>query len=45
LGLYVVAALVRNLGGHIEAHSQGQHLGTSMHVHLPLGVATAEAVP
>jgi signal transduction histidine kinase len=45
LGLYVVAALVRNLGGHIEAHSQGQHLGTSMHVHLPLGVATAEAMP
>jgi len=45
LGLYVVAALVRNLGGHIEAHSQGQHLGTTMHVHLPLGVATAEAMP
>jgi signal transduction histidine kinase len=45
LGLYVVAALVRNLGGHIEAHSQGPNLGTSMHVHLPLGVATAEAMP
>jgi signal transduction histidine kinase len=45
LGLYVVAALVRNLGGHIEAHSEGPNLGTSMRVHLPLGVATAEATP
>jgi signal transduction histidine kinase len=45
LGLYVVAALVRNLGGHIEAHSLGPNQGTSMRVHLPLGVATAEATP
>lgn len=45
LGLYVVAALVRNLGGHIEAHSEGPNLGTSMHVHLPMGIATAEATP
>jgi signal transduction histidine kinase len=45
LGLYVVAALVRNLGGHIEAHSEGPNRGTSMRVHLPLGIATAEATP
>ena len=43
LGLFVVAALVRNLGGHIEAHSKGPQLGASMCVRLPLGIATAEA--
>jgi signal transduction histidine kinase len=43
LGLFVVAALVRNLGGSIEAHSEGPRLGTSMCVRLPLGIATAEA--
>lgn len=43
LGLYVVAALVRNLGGQIEAHSEGPHHGASMCVRLPLGIATAEA--
>jgi signal transduction histidine kinase len=45
LGLYVVAALVRNLGGSIEAYSEGLHRGTSMRVRLPLGIATAEAMP
>jgi signal transduction histidine kinase len=44
LGLYVVAALVRNLGGSIEAYSEGLDRGTSMRVHLPLGVASAEAM-
>ncbi len=43
LGLYVVAALVRNLGGSIEAHSEGLQHGTSMRIRLPLGVATVEA--
>jgi signal transduction histidine kinase len=45
LGLYVVAALVKNLGGSIEAYSEGAQRGTSMRVRLPLGVATAEARP
>jgi signal transduction histidine kinase len=45
LGLYVVAALVRNLGGTIEAYSEGLQRGASLRVHLPLGVATAEASP
>jgi len=45
LGLYVVAALVKNLGGSIEAHSAGAHLGSCMRVRLPLGIATAEATP
>jgi signal transduction histidine kinase len=45
LGLYVVAALVRNLGGHIEAHSEGPQRGATMCVRLPLGIATAEATP
>jgi signal transduction histidine kinase len=45
LGLYVVAALVRNMGGHIEAHSEGPQRGASMCVRLPLGIATAEATP
>lgn len=45
LGLYVVAALVRNLGGRIEAHSEGPQRGTSMCVRLPLGIASAEATP
>jgi signal transduction histidine kinase len=44
LGLYVVAALVRNLGGSIEAHSEGLRQGTSMRIRLPLGVATPEAM-
>lgn len=43
LGLYVVAALVRNMGGQIEAHSEGPQRGASMCVRLPLGIATAEA--
>jgi signal transduction histidine kinase len=45
LGLYVVAALVRNLGGSIEAHSEGLNQGTTMRMRLPLGIATAEATP
>jgi signal transduction histidine kinase len=45
LGLFVVAALVRNLGGSIEAYSEGVNQGTSMRMRLPLGIATAEATP
>jgi signal transduction histidine kinase len=45
LGLYVVAALVRNLGGSIEAHSEGPNRGTAIRMRLPLGIATAEATP
>jgi signal transduction histidine kinase len=45
LGLFVVSALVRNLGGSIEAHSEGVHRGTCMSVRLPLGISTAEAMP
>jgi signal transduction histidine kinase len=39
LGLYVVAALVRNLGGHIAASSEGHMKGTSISVKLPVAVA------
>jgi signal transduction histidine kinase len=39
LGLYVVAALVRNLGGHIAAHSEGHMRGTRISVKLPVAVA------
>lgn len=43
LGLYVVAALVRNLGGHISAHSAGSMQGTSIRVKLPVAVAGERA--
>ncbi len=36
LGLYVVSALVRSLGGKIEAHSEGIGTGTTFRVGLPL---------
>ena len=39
LGLYVVAALVRNLGGKIAAHSEGHMRGTRISVKLPVAVA------
>jgi signal transduction histidine kinase len=39
LGLYVVAALVRNLGGQIAAHSEGPMRGTRVSVRLPVAVA------
>jgi signal transduction histidine kinase len=39
LGLYVVAALVRNLGGHIAAYSTGHMQGTRISVRLPVAVA------
>lgn len=37
LGLFVVSALVRNLGGRVEAHSEGPGHGTTMRVLLPPG--------
>jgi len=40
LGLFVVAALVRNLGGHVRAASEGHGHGTTVRVTLP---ATASA--
>ena len=43
LGLYVVAQLLRSLGGSIRAESAGADLGTTLFVRLPMGVATAEA--
>jgi signal transduction histidine kinase len=43
LGLYVVAALVRNLGGAVEAHSNGPAQGTAVRVRLPVLVADAAA--
>jgi signal transduction histidine kinase len=42
LGLYVVAALVRNLGGNIAAHSEGHMRGTRISVRLPVAVAAGE---
>ncbi len=35
LGLFVVSALVRNLGGRVEADSEGAGRGTTMRVSLP----------
>lgn len=35
LGLFIVSALVRRLGGRVEAHSEGRGKGTTMHVWLP----------
>lgn len=35
LGLFVVSALVRNLGGRIRAHSPGLGQGTTMEISLP----------
>lgn len=43
LGLYVVAALVRNLGGNIAAHSEGHMRGTRISVKLPVAVAAGGA--
>jgi signal transduction histidine kinase len=43
LGLYVVAALVRNLGGNVEARSEGLARGTSIRVRLPIAIATGDA--
>jgi len=43
LGLYVVAALLRNLGGSVRADSAGPGQGTTVTIRLPLGVSTAEA--
>lgn len=37
LGLFVVSALVRNLGGRVEATSAGEGTGTTMRVVLPAG--------
>jgi signal transduction histidine kinase len=43
LGLYVVAQLLRNLGGTVRAESAGIDQGTTMLVRLPLGISTVEA--
>ena len=43
LGLYVVAQLLRNLGGTVRAESAGIDQGTTMRVRLPLGISTVEA--
>lgn len=41
LGLFVVSALVRNLGGSVEALSEGKGLGTTIRVVLPAGEGQA----
>jgi len=43
LGLYVVAALVRNLGGSIKAYSEGHMRGTRISVKLPVAVAAGDS--
>lgn len=48
LGLYVVKALVKNLGGRLTAYSDGPGEGTTMSIVLPTGrnrVENAESVP
>jgi signal transduction histidine kinase len=39
LGLFVVASLVRNLGGRIRAESAGRGKGTTMRIRLPISTA------
>jgi signal transduction histidine kinase len=39
LGLFVVSALVRNVGGTVSAESPGEGLGTTFTVRLPLRTA------
>jgi signal transduction histidine kinase len=43
LGLFVVSSLVRNMGGRVEAQSEGQGSGTTIRVLLPAGAAEREA--
>lgn len=43
LGLFVVSALVRNLGGRVEARSDGPGHGTTMRVSLPAAAAARSA--
>lgn len=43
LGLFVVWALVKQLGGKVEALSEGRGLGTTMRVELPLAHAVSAA--
>lgn len=43
LGLFVVSALVRNLGGRVEADSEGPGKGTTVRVKLPSNGATPNA--
>lgn len=43
LGLFVVAALLRNLGGTVRADSAGAGQGSTITIRLPLGVASVEA--
>jgi signal transduction histidine kinase len=43
LGLFVVSALVRNLGGRVEAESEGPGHGTTMRVSLPAQSAAPQA--
>jgi signal transduction histidine kinase len=43
LGLYVVAKLLRMLGGRVRAESAGVDAGTTVIISLPIGVATTEA--
>jgi signal transduction histidine kinase len=42
LGLFVVSALVRNLGGNIAAYSEGHMKGTRISVKLPVAVEAGE---
>jgi signal transduction histidine kinase len=42
LGLYVVHALVKNIGGKLNAHSAGPGQGTTMSIELPTGTKGLE---
>jgi signal transduction histidine kinase len=44
LGLFVVSALVRNLGGRVDAHSEGVGRGSQIRITLPRGAAVDAAV-
>jgi signal transduction histidine kinase len=43
LGLFVASALVRNLGGRLEAESEGIDQGTTMRIVLPSAIRSAPA--
>ena len=45
LGLFVVASLIRKLGGKVRAFSEGHNTGTTMEVVLPNRIHDRKAVP
>ncbi len=43
LGLYVVSAIIRNLGGKLQAHSEGHQKGSTFTISLPQSLLTSKS--